>query len=101
MIYQSSFKCRIAGNDQYSLNFAVFKCYDWRECLMDNELISRRFEIESKLFFLDFKENPNGRYLKITEKSGDKKSFIIVPEGGLNAFLKELTEIINETDKLQ
>ena len=68
---------------------------------MDNELISRRFEIESKLFFLDFKENPNGRYLKITEKSGDKKSFIIVPEGGLNVFLKELTEIINETDKLR
>jgi len=50
---------------------------------------------------LDIKENPNGRYLKITEKSGDKRSFIIVPEGGLNAFLKELTEIINETNKLQ
>ena len=68
---------------------------------MDNELISRRFEIESKLFFLDFKENPNGRYLKITEKAGDKRSFIIVPEGGFSTFLKELTEIINESNKLQ
>ena len=68
---------------------------------MDNELLSRRFEIESKLFFLDFKENPNGRYLKITEKSGEKRSFIIVPEGGVNEFLKELTEIINEANKLQ
>ena len=68
---------------------------------MDNELISRRFEIESKLFFMDFKENPNGRYLKITEKAGDKRSFIIVPEGGLEAFLKELTEIITEVDTLK
>lgn len=67
---------------------------------MDNELLSRRFEIESKLFFLDFKENPNGRYLKITEKSGDKRSFIIVPEGGLQSFIKELTEIVNESNKL-
>jgi len=63
---------------------------------MDNELFSTRFEIESKLFFLDFKENPNGRYLKITEKSGDKRSFIIVPEGGLHSFINELTEFVKE-----
>ena len=67
---------------------------------MDNELLTRRFEIESKLFFLDFKENPNGRYMKITEKSGDKRSFVIVPEGGLESFLKELTEIIKEATQL-
>ncbi len=67
---------------------------------MDNELLTRRFEIESKLFFLDFKENPNGRYLKITEKSGDKRSFVIVPEGGLEAFLKEVTEIVKEATQL-
>ena len=68
---------------------------------MDNELLSRRFEIESKLFFLDFKENPNGRYLKVTEKSGEKKSFVIVPAGGLDVFVKELNEIINEINKLK
>jgi hypothetical protein len=67
---------------------------------MDNELLTRRFEIESKLFFLDFKENPNGRYMKITEKSGDKRSFVIVPEGGLESFLSELSEIIKEATNL-
>ncbi|MBN2467487.1 MAG: DNA-binding protein [Deltaproteobacteria bacterium] len=67
---------------------------------MDNELLSQRFEIESKLYFLDFKENPNGRYLKITEKSGDKRSFIIVPEGGLTAFVDQLTEFVKESGKL-
>jgi hypothetical protein len=68
---------------------------------MDNELISRRVEIESKLFFLDFKENPNGRYLKVTEKSGDKRSFIIVPEGGINIFIKEIGEFASEISKLK
>lgn len=67
---------------------------------MDNELLSQRFEIESKLFFLDFKENPNGRYLKITEKSGGKRNFIIVPEGGINDFANELTEFVKKTNKL-
>ena len=67
---------------------------------MDNELLSQRFEIESKLFFLDFKENSNGRYLKITEKSGDKRNFIIVPEGGINDFANELTEFVKKSHKL-
>ena len=67
---------------------------------MDNELLSRKFEVESKLFYLDFKENPNGRYLKITEKSGDKRSFIIVPEGGLGSFVKELSDMVTETNKV-
>ena len=62
----------------------------------DNELYTRRFEIESKLFFLDFKENPNGRYLKITEKSGDKRSFIIVPEGGIDSFISQLSQFQEE-----
>jgi len=63
---------------------------------MDSELLSQRFEIESKLFFLDFKKNPNGRFLKITEKSGDKRNFIIVPEGGLKSFVDELTEFVKK-----
>jgi hypothetical protein len=54
---------------------------------MDNELLSRRFEVESKLFFLDFKQNPSGRFLKITARSGGRRlSFVIVPEGGLRFF---------------
>lgn len=63
---------------------------------MDNELLTRRFEIESKLFFLDLKENSNGRYLKITEKSGDKRSFVIVPERGLDSFVRQLSEIVKD-----
>ncbi|HNR11982.1 MAG TPA: DNA-binding protein [Thermodesulfobacteriota bacterium] len=67
---------------------------------MDNELFSRRFEIESKLFFLDLKENTNGRYLKITEKSGDKRSFIIVPEGGIESFIGQLAQFQKEYDTI-
>ena len=64
--------------------------------MKDNELYTHRFEIESKLFFLDLKENPNGRYLKITEKSGEKRSFIIVPEGGIDSFITQLFKFHRE-----
>lgn len=65
---------------------------------IDNELLTRRFEIENKLFFLDFKENSNGRYLKITERSGDKRSFVIVPARGLDSFVKKLSEIVRDAN---
>ena len=37
--------------------------------------------------YLDLKENPRGRYLKITEKSYGQRSTIIVPEQGVGWFV--------------
>jgi hypothetical protein len=67
---------------------------------MDDELMSKRFHIENKVFFFDLKENPNGEYVKITEKCGDKRSFIIVPRDGFPSFLdavREFFDSLNET----
>lgn len=39
---------------------------------------------ESKVFFLDLKENPSGRYLKISERaSNNDRSTIVVPGTGV------------------
>ena len=68
---------------------------------MDEELLTRRFEIESKVFFLDLKKNPNGLYLKITERSGDKRNFIIIPEKGIEEFYSELGKFVEEKKELR
>ncbi|MDY6863277.1 MAG: DNA-binding protein [Thermodesulfobacteriota bacterium] len=68
---------------------------------MDEELLTRRFEIESKVFFLDLKKNPGGLYLKITEKSGDKRNFIIIPERGIEEFYSELGKFVEEKKELR
>ncbi|MBU1734253.1 MAG: DNA-binding protein, partial [Verrucomicrobia bacterium] len=35
---------------------------------METQLLSERVQIERKQFFFDFRENANGRFLKITEE---------------------------------
>ncbi|EEE54275.1 hypothetical protein OsJ_01179 [Oryza sativa Japonica Group] len=45
----------------------------------DVELVSKTLQFEHKLFYFDLKENPRGRYLKISEKTSSTRSTIIVP----------------------
>ena len=67
---------------------------------MDKEIFSKRFEVERKIFFLDFKENPSGRFLKITEKSGERRNFITIPESGLTDLVSVLEQVVEEKNKL-
>ncbi len=65
---------------------------------MDNQLLSERIQIERKQFFFDLKENPRGRFLKITEEVGGRRDTIIVPSTGLDAFRSSIEKAI-EADK--
>ncbi|CAI7916887.1 unnamed protein product [Closterium sp. NIES-53] len=51
------------------------------------ELMSRSLQIEQKLFYLDLKDNPRGRFLKISEKTAMNRSTIIVPLAGVVWFV--------------
>jgi hypothetical protein len=53
----------------------------------DVELVSKTLQFEHKLFYFDLKENPWGRYLKISEKTLATRSTIIVPVDGVPWFL--------------
>lgn len=50
---------------------------------METVLLSERIQIERKQFFFDLKENPRGRFLRITEDVGGRRDTIIVPSTGL------------------
>ncbi|MEK9148448.1 MAG: DNA-binding protein [Candidatus Desantisbacteria bacterium] len=60
---------------------------------MDNEILSKRLDVESKTFFFDYKENPKGKFLRIIEKAGGKKNAIVLPDTGLEEFIKVLESI--------
>lgn len=61
---------------------------------MENELLSERIQVERKQFFFDLKENPRGRFLKITEDVGGRRDTIIIPTTGLELFRDCLSKII-------
>lgn len=62
---------------------------------METQLFSERVQIERKQFFFDFKENANGRFLRITEDVGGHRDTIIVPASGLPLFRDTLDQIIS------
>jgi hypothetical protein len=66
----------------------------------DETLCTQQLRVEQKRFFFDLKENAQGRYLRITERSGGKSS-IVVPESGWELFAQVLTEIFDKADRIE
>ena len=62
----------------------------------EKTLYTRKIITRNKAFFLDLKENPNGKFLKVTESNGEKRSFVFIPEEGLREFKEAMDEIIEE-----
>jgi len=63
---------------------------------VDDLIMSDRIQIERKQFFFDLKENPRGRFLRITEDVGGRRDTIIIPSTGLQEFL----DVINRAIKV-
>ncbi len=65
-----------------------------RPFVQEDTLGSGQVQIERKTFHLALKENPRGRFLRITEHGGTKRTSIIVPATGLDAFREMLEEMV-------
>lgn len=61
---------------------------------METTILSEKIQVERKLFFFDLKENPRGRFLRITEDVSGRRDTIIVPSTGLENFRDVLTRAI-------
>lgn len=62
----------------------------------EETLFTKKIITRNKAFFLDFKQNDNGKFLKVTESTGEKRSFVFIPEEGLREFHDSINEIIAE-----
>ncbi|XP_076907571.1 transcription factor Pur-alpha 1-like [Bidens hawaiensis] len=65
----------------------------------DVELLSKTLQVEHKLFYFDLKENPRGRYLKISEKTSATRSTIIVPFNGIAWFFDIFNYYVTSDDQ--
>lgn len=52
---------------------------------MDIELVTEQVQVERKLFSFSLRQNPRGRFLKITEDVGGRRDAIIIPSTGLES----------------
>ena len=65
-----------------------------RDGKVDDSLLSEKIQIERKQFYFDLKENPRGRFLKITEDVGGRRDTIIIPSTGLDLFREKIEQVI-------
>lgn len=66
---------------------------------MDDVLKSEKLAVERKNFFFDLKENPRGRFLRITEDVNGRRDTIIIPAPGLEDFRRVIDQMIEATQQ--
>ena len=66
---------------------------------VESELFSEQVQIERKVFSFHLRENPRGRFLKITEDVGGRRDAVIIPASGLSRIRDIFDRIITEDGK--
>ena len=66
----------------------------------EDTLRSAEIQIERKTFVFSLKENPRGRFLRITEDVGGRRDTIIIPSTGLEEFKKIVDEMAAASDEI-
>src|ERR1700748_1334992 len=77
------------GNQGYQQNYGQPKPHG-----QEDTLKSENLPIERKTFVFTLKENPRGRFLRITEDVGGRRDSIIIPATGLEDFKKVLLDMV-------
>ncbi len=62
---------------------------------MDTILESRELQVERKHFFIEFRENERGRFLRITEEAHGRRNTVIIPSTGLSEFERLFNEVVS------
>ena len=70
-----------------------------RPQVQDDTLKSDKIQIERKIFLFSLKENPRGRFLRITEDVNGRRDNIIIPATGLDEFKKAFDEMVKTANE--
>jgi len=68
--------------------------------VQEDTLKSEKIQIERKTFVFTLKENPRGRFLRITEDVDGRRDTIIIPSTGLEEFKKLLEDMVKTSNEI-
>ena len=67
---------------------------------MDNIIETRELQIERKHFYVEFRENDRGKFLRVTEETHGRRNTIIVPSTGLEEFTAAIAEVVDGAEQV-
>jgi hypothetical protein len=71
-----------------------------RPPIQEDTLKTAEVQIERKNFVFTLKENPRGRFLRITEDVGGRRDTIIIPSTGLAEFKQLVDEMVKASGEI-
>src|SRR5438552_1033863 len=72
-----------------------------RPSVQEDTLKTDKVQIERKTFIFTLKENPRGRFLRITEDVNGRRDTIIVPAPGLEDFKKIFDDMVKASGEAE
>src|ERR1039458_5584731 len=66
----------------------------------EDTLKTETIQIERKTFIFTLKENPRGRFLRITEDVNGRRDNVIIPSNGLEDFRKIVDDMVKAAGEL-
>jgi hypothetical protein len=82
------------SNDRSSSSYGNRPYGSSKPPVNEDTLKTDKVQIERKTFVFTLKENPRGRFLRITEDVGGRRDTIIIPAPGLEDFKKLLDDMV-------
>jgi hypothetical protein len=82
------------SNERSSSGYSPFGGQGPKPPSNEDTLKTERIQIERKTFVFSLKENPRGRFLRITEDVSGRRDTIIIPAPGLAEFKKIVDEMV-------
>src|SRR5688572_13762979 len=70
-----------------------------KPAVVEDTLRSDKVQIERKTFLFTLKENPRGRFLRITEDVNGRRDTIIIPATGLEEFRKIVDDMVKSSSE--
>jgi PurA ssDNA and RNA-binding protein len=67
---------------------------------MDNVIVAKELQVERKHFYIEFRENERGRFMRITEEAHGRRNTIIIPSTGLEEFMAMAGEVMQCADRV-
>jgi len=64
----------------------------------EESIKTEKIQIERKTFVFALKENPRGKFLRITEDVAGRRDTVIIPAPGLQEFRRVLDEMIQASE---
>jgi len=82
------------SNDRPPYGTRAYGSFPPKPPVNEETLKSDKVQIERKTFVFTLKENPRGRFLRITEDVGGRRDTIIIPAPGLEDFKRLLDGMV-------